>query len=173
MRFTGNRGSSGFPTTLSFVSMAIAFLWLPSPTTVADRITGVPRPTHNVEKTTFWPPEASNRSGQGQGLVQGIVLEGASHSLNFMSGGTDLQCDSAPRGGRNRHFLENQPRFRKGKREVIRRGFEEINRAGTFIKIDVRREHPRLQICRNGNRDYRFGEIRDYAGDRPRWRPRR
>lgn len=92
MRFTGNRGSSGFPTTLSFVSTAIAFLWLPSPTTVADRITAVPRLTHNVEKTTFWPPEASNRSGQGQGLVHDCGVDADAHggiaSLHPLQGGT-------------------------------------------------------------------------------------
>ena len=112
-------------------------------------------------------------SRHSEGLSKAIVLESGGHSVNFRRGGADLARDGAPRGGGGRHILENDARFVKGQREIVRRGLEEVDRAGAFFEVNVRREHPRLQICRNGNRDYRFGEIRDYAGDRPRWRPRR
>ena len=82
--------------------------------------------------------------------MQSLVFEGAGHSMDFFGYGTDLQREGTPRGGRHRHLLQNQSCFRKGKCEVICRGFKQINLAGAVLKIDIRREDPRLEIGRNG-----------------------
>ena len=85
-----------------------------------------------------------------QGLIQGLVLEGARHSLDFFFAGSDLHRYGSPCGCRRCHLLHNLPRFFKGEGVIIGRGLKQINRAGAFFEIDICREHPGFEVGRNG-----------------------
>ncbi len=53
-------------------------------------------------------------SVQGECLLEGIVVKGAGHAMDFRGGGTDLMSDRSPRGSRRRHLFDNGARSGKG-----------------------------------------------------------
>ena len=78
------------------------------------------------------------------------MLEGAGHAVDLGRAGARRLSGVAPSRCHGRDLLDDGTGLRQRQAEETRSGFQQVERTGAFIEIDIRRQHPRLEIGRNG-----------------------
>ena len=74
------------------------------------------------------------------------MLEGAGHAGDLSRPGADGLRGLAPCRGHGRDLFDDRSGLRQRECEIFRRLFEQIERAGSLVEVDVRRQHTRLEI---------------------------
>lgn len=72
--------------------------------------------------------------------------EGARHAVDLGSSCARLARDAAPGIGRSRNLGDDRSGLHQAQPEIAGRGFEQVERAGFLVKVDICREH---QLRRN------------------------
>lgn len=77
------------------------------------------------------------------------MLEGAGHAVDLGRATADRLGCIAPGRGHGPDSFDSRARLRQREREKLRRRLQQIERTGALVEIDVRGQHPRLEIGRN------------------------